>query len=370
MLSKSLKLSFTREVEIIASTLQPPSTVHTFTFTLPAATSAVGHSRTDLRASVYSNVTTNNGTEYANDPMLIARPSSTYLGPPLTPAAQEALAAESAQATTYHGVCLTVWSHADEERSAAIRRTVEKQIGARRGEVIPPVPSLPHLREAAKGGGAVSKKSESSVVRSRSRGPWSGTDGETDAETDAGAMSESDWEGNRRDRDAVGESTLFLPGDTVCLDPQCSSQDTDELIRRCSGSPTRSPWSRATRSTTSCVTISLSRGLVSPRMCNLTVRRSRFFVIDHDKWTHTSAASAPNLQDPLLCGTQSGRHHQDRRESQGRRGNARDDLPHAGRSRFWQGPRRCQRTFLQLLPAPFDLAAAKACFWLLRGAIG
>jgi len=206
MLSKSLKLSFTREVEIIASTLQPPSTVHCFTFTLPTSSGVTGRSASDLRSSVYTS-TTHNGTDYRGDPMLIARPSSTYLGPPLTPAAQEALAAESAQATTYHGVCLTVWSHADEERATAIRRVIERNGRAR--EAIPPVPSLPHLREA----GIITKRSDLSngTPRSKSRGPWS--EGETDAETD-GALSESDWEGTARSGN-VGGSTLFLPGDTV-----------------------------------------------------------------------------------------------------------------------------------------------------------
>ncbi|KAI0271864.1 hypothetical protein BGY98DRAFT_1005221 [Russula aff. rugulosa BPL654] len=36
MLLNALELSFTREVELIASTHQPASTVHTFSFTLPA----------------------------------------------------------------------------------------------------------------------------------------------------------------------------------------------------------------------------------------------------------------------------------------------------------------------------------------------
>ncbi|CAL1695803.1 unnamed protein product [Somion occarium] len=59
MLSKALKLSFTREVEIIASTLQPASTVHNFTFTLPApSTPLAPNSSTDmLRASVLSGTT-------------------------------------------------------------------------------------------------------------------------------------------------------------------------------------------------------------------------------------------------------------------------------------------------------------------------
>ena len=240
MLSKALKLSFTREVEIIASTLQPPSTVHNFTFTLPTS-SGVGRSATDLRSSVYTS-TTHNGTDYRGDPMLIARPSSSYLGPPLTPAAQEALAAESAQATTYHGVCLTVWSHADEERATAIRRIIERNGRAR--EAIPPVPSLPHLREA----GIITKRSDLSngTPRPKSRGPWS--EGETDAETD-GALSESDWEGTARSGN-VGGSTLFLPGDTVSQQCLCCADVAKYpmLLLRSSGCRTLSRSFRASRS--------------------------------------------------------------------------------------------------------------------------
>ena len=247
MLSKALKLSFTREVEIIASTLQPPSTVHSFTFTLPTSSSGsgvTGRSASDLRSSVYTS-TTHNGTDYRGDPMLIARPSSSYLGPPLTPAAQEALAAESAQATTYHGVCLTVWSHADEERATAIRRIIERN--GRGREVIPPVPSLPHLREA----GIITKRSDLSngTPRPKSRGPWS--EGETDAETD-GALSESDWEGTARSGN-VGGSTLFLPGDTVsyrCLWSQSCLAKLPDSASRSFGCRTLSRSFRASLFTT------------------------------------------------------------------------------------------------------------------------
>src|SRR5271170_2645353 len=120
MLSKALKLSFTREVEIVASTLQPPSTVHTFTFSLPTPPDrelglpstlagngggVAGRSDRDVRSSVYS-ATTGGGRGGPHGPggmmsgmgmLPSARPSSTYLGPvttPLTPAAQEALQAE------------------------------------------------------------------------------------------------------------------------------------------------------------------------------------------------------------------------------------------------------------------------------------
>ncbi|KIM25078.1 hypothetical protein M408DRAFT_26482 [Serendipita vermifera MAFF 305830] len=288
MLSKALKLSFTREVEIIASTLQPASTVHTFTFSLPTPAPSdtldmggvgvgAGRSAVDVRSSVYS-APNGRGTMSGilagpggggmgpGGPgglgaggmgmLASARPSSTYLGPtttPLTPAAQEAMQAEAASSTTFYGVCLTVWSHADEERSKAIRRTVEmrgaggasvagggagggsmrrrrkRTESSRAGkEKVPPVPSLP--------GGANSQNlaAARSVRTSNPDTPaWSGTDAETEPDvdqdeydedglyiddgTDTGGVSESDWEGRNRTRSRaeMGESALFLGGDTI-----------------------------------------------------------------------------------------------------------------------------------------------------------
>ena len=75
-----LQLSFTREVEIIASTLQPASTVHNFTFTLPAPSTPLASSpSTDLlRASVLTTNTdvTSYAYPYTDDPFARARPSS------------------------------------------------------------------------------------------------------------------------------------------------------------------------------------------------------------------------------------------------------------------------------------------------------
>ena len=72
-------------MEIIVTTLQPASTVHNFTFTLPAPSTPLASSpSTDvLRASV---LTTNTDVSayaypYAEDPFVRARPSSAYLGP-------------------------------------------------------------------------------------------------------------------------------------------------------------------------------------------------------------------------------------------------------------------------------------------------
>lgn len=56
-----------------------------------------------------------------------------------------------------------------------------------------------------------------------SRGPWA--DAETDGETEAeGAMSESDFEIASTFGHGPGESTLFLPGDTVFWLPYALSK--------------------------------------------------------------------------------------------------------------------------------------------------
>ncbi|KAI0073132.1 hypothetical protein K474DRAFT_1692777 [Panus rudis PR-1116 ss-1] len=242
MLSKALKLSFTREVEIIASTLQPASTVHTFTFTLPAPSTPLAPSAsTDmLRASVLTSNTDPRSSvltfpyPYADDPFSRhARPSSAFLGPSSallsphghTPGGGASssmkdplMGSSSSNNITYHGVCLTVWSHADAERTAAIRRTLEASRARKEsGQSL--------VSRGKSSHGSVGPGDPTAQARRRARmsakGPWggAGTDVETDldAETDAegGAISESDYEVASTVGHGPGESTLFLPGDTV-----------------------------------------------------------------------------------------------------------------------------------------------------------
>ncbi|KAL1741866.1 AEX-3 domain-containing protein [Schizophyllum fasciatum] len=225
MLSKALKLSFTREVEVIASTLQPASTVHTFTFTLPAPSTPLAPTPSGdlLRASVLSSGDNRSSMlthayPYSDDPF--ARPSSAYLGPPSLlgrPASASAhgpLPTEAAisPTVTYHGVCLTVWSHADAERSNAIRRTLEAGRSRKESALSS---RLKNLRADITSDGADPRLQAKRTQRKSSRGPWA--DAETDAETDAdGAVSESDFEvASTVGGHGPGESTLFLPGDTV-----------------------------------------------------------------------------------------------------------------------------------------------------------
>ncbi|TDL28431.1 hypothetical protein BD410DRAFT_824177 [Rickenella mellea] len=247
MLSKALKLSFTREVEIIASTLQPASTVHTFTFTLPAPSTPLAPPSTiglsTLRSSMLSSSTADNRfsntmSAYGTHPYTYAdhaRPSSAYLGPnsagghettnlnPRTSADIGGAGSEGrgANSVTYHGVCLTVWSHADGERSSAIRRTLET---ARLRKESAQSLVAARLKALRTGANAAESNANDPVVQARRnvkgnrRGPWGG-DGETDPDTDGderdGAVSESDFDIASTVGHGPGESTLFLPGDTV-----------------------------------------------------------------------------------------------------------------------------------------------------------
>ncbi|CAE6413641.1 unnamed protein product [Rhizoctonia solani] len=215
MLSKALKLSFPREVEIIAATLQPASTTHTFTFQIPAGAStgvAQSHSAQTahlpgLRTSVMSSSTTATYNHPYVDPTL-PRPSSTYLGPPssthlppnTSPTASTDPSGDRGM-VTYHGVCLTVWSHADEERSLAIRRTLESVARTRRGSGTSTgtaTPATPRRPKATNGS---------------SHGiPWSDAE---ESEIDAFSMSESDADVMNPNGVGMGASNLFLPQNTV-----------------------------------------------------------------------------------------------------------------------------------------------------------
>jgi hypothetical protein len=211
-------------VEVVASTLQPASTVHTFTFNVPNATSTSVPGGA-FRPSVFSS-TTNNGTFTdlglrPYDDSIVPRPSTTFLGPP--PSLRDVLQVKTASGTAanttaYYGVCLTVWSHADEDRSAAIRRSLEYAARARKeSDNAPSVHSTRKHRPRPEMGTPAAQ-----LLRSRSgKGPWAGSDApesEVDPETEGDVdsvfdgVSESEFDTSQG---GPGGSSLFLPGDTV-----------------------------------------------------------------------------------------------------------------------------------------------------------
>lgn len=198
MLSKALKLSFTREVEVIASTLQPASTVHTFTFTL--GSSNTSQHQDFLRTPDHHRLTAFSLNSY-DDPLSVPQPTAATTAP-------------VDSTLTYHGVCLTVWSHADQERSAAIRRTLESRPRKESAQSFT-TSRIKALRND------ISTKDDPTILARRAtkkgaRGPW--TDGETDgAETENDAVSESDAASlyTVTNGHGPGESSLFLPADST-----------------------------------------------------------------------------------------------------------------------------------------------------------
>lgn len=125
---------------------------------------------------------------------------------------------------TYHGVCLTVWSHADAERSAAIRHALESMRSRKESAQSVVASRLKALRADAPSSDPVNQARRS--MRNSRRGPWSVADGETDGESEGdGAVSESEFDVASTTH-GPGESTLFLTGDTVFWLPYALSKSS------------------------------------------------------------------------------------------------------------------------------------------------
>ncbi|KZO98294.1 hypothetical protein CALVIDRAFT_478877 [Calocera viscosa TUFC12733] len=200
MLAKALKLSFPKEVEIIASTLQPASTIHTFTFTLRPA--AAGHSGIP-RAATYASLSnasslpslrpgyggTANNYSTASFQSFNAPPVPGSSGAPLKGGKKD-----EEEGTTYYGTVLTVYSHADASRAEAIRKSLAQPSAGTPG-------TSPNARRFP--------RRPATASSARRKAPWNGqstpegTETEQEPETD-------DW-GDK----VVGGSTLFLPRETV-----------------------------------------------------------------------------------------------------------------------------------------------------------
>jgi EEF1A N-terminal glycine/lysine methyltransferase len=131
---------------------------------------------------------------------------------------------------TYHGVCLTVWSHADAERSNAIRRTLEAGRSRKESAQSLVTARLKNLRADAATDGTDPTIQARRTARKNARVPWATdeTDGETEGE---GGVSESDFEVASTIGHGPGESTLFLPGDTVFWLPYALSKFPSLIIK-------------------------------------------------------------------------------------------------------------------------------------------
>lgn len=163
--SKAIKLAFAREVEVIASTLQPPSTTHCFSFT----THGSSGDPQDTSHQWDLCLTSSNGQ------------------------------AEK----TYYAACLQVWSHSDRSRAEAIRKTLEEGSNAKSAAVAQAIKAAAagrklgfKLQKAVNSpmGFLPSSADLSGNVAPPNRLSAHSAVGSTDTEDAEGFFSESEWE--------------------------------------------------------------------------------------------------------------------------------------------------------------------------------
>jgi len=193
-----------------------------------APSSSVGLLRSLVLSTTASDRLTSNATSLYlyHDPFSPACPSSSFLGPPglfppslstnpgvdqLGPGGNSSTSDAPGSTVTYHGVCLTMWSHADMQCSAAIRCTLEAGHSCKESAQSLVATCLEGLRVDTQDPTYQARRNHK---RSRRRS-WVTNGAATDAETDSG-ISESDYKvGSIRPSHNPGESMLFLPGNTV-----------------------------------------------------------------------------------------------------------------------------------------------------------
>ncbi|WWD07517.1 hypothetical protein V865_005618 [Kwoniella europaea PYCC6329] len=194
LVSKSIKFAHPRDVEVVNSTLSPPTTCHAFTFTIPRHDTLAAIARTRLDSAVSGAPNTLS--------MLSAIDEQGNLDPSLHPQARgnpNVRNSNSASATelTFHGVTLTVWTHADRDRAVQLKTIKMRADRAKLGQgslnSINPLAQQQRKGSTAPGegkkGGTKRGSLQYMMGRNQSEGDITGT-----SETETG-MSDSDLEG-------------------------------------------------------------------------------------------------------------------------------------------------------------------------------
>ncbi|WWC86768.1 uncharacterized protein L201_001647 [Kwoniella dendrophila CBS 6074] len=122
LVSKTIKFAHPRGIEVVNSTLSPPTTCHAFTFTIPRHDTLAAIARTRLNSAMSGNPNTysvlSNVDETGNlDPSLHLQSRSRAGGPNI----RNSSSSTSPTELTYYGVTLTVWTHADRERALQLK---------------------------------------------------------------------------------------------------------------------------------------------------------------------------------------------------------------------------------------------------------
>jgi nicotinamide N-methyltransferase len=171
-------------VEIVNSTLAPPTTTHLFSFTIPEDTSLMG---------------TRSLGRTTRGPM-----QSSPLAENRTQAVSSAANDDNARETTWYGVCLTVWNHADPERARRLGLVKKKLytsaqdiLAADESTLMAGTSSISLAAPAQRG----SRASDGINMRRRVSGNKSGSETEP-------TWTDSEYEGTKTPRQALRGSFL------------------------------------------------------------------------------------------------------------------------------------------------------------------
>jgi len=199
-----------------------------------APSSYVGLLHSSVLSTTASDHLTSNATSLYpyHNPFSPTCPSSSFLGPPslflpssstnpgdnqLGPGSNSSTSNAPGSTVTYHGVCLTMWSHVDAQRSMAIRCTLEAGCSHKESAQSLVAVCLEGLQVDTQDPTYQARRNHK-YSRHRSWATNSAAiDGETDMDAEMdGGISESDYKvGSIGPSHNPGKSTLFLPGDTM-----------------------------------------------------------------------------------------------------------------------------------------------------------
>lgn len=186
---------------MINSTLCPPTTCHAFTFTLPKHDTLATIARTKLDSAV------NNHSKAVNYNAMLSPEDTTmsFVGAESSEAMGGMRNMARSTELTFHGVTLTVWTHADRERGSSLKRLKERRERIKNG--------LPDssMRSNTPVGRAATEKPKSG--KQRTSLPWGlsrkSSVGEMSASETETGMIDSDLEGplgRRQMRNAMFDS--------------------------------------------------------------------------------------------------------------------------------------------------------------------
>jgi hypothetical protein len=188
-------------VEIINHSLQPPTTCHAFTFTIPKhdTLAAIARARLDSRNANTTTLLTQQSTLAPDD---AAQSSLTEADPGLATARNLSASTD----LTFYGITLTVWTHADKDKGKILRWLRARKEGGSNGH-FDSLRSNSTLKARAQAERVDVGKKKSSIPWGLSR---KGSHNDMSvSETETG-MSDSDFEGPSRGRaESQGNSSVL-----------------------------------------------------------------------------------------------------------------------------------------------------------------